>query len=160
MCSGDPRTFGYVTVAMHPQRQAPIAPEHVIEVIAKDFIEAIDNLKGGRYTSAGMMFRRVLQRSTTALMPDPSSLKSKNLSQRVDMLANDGVITEAMRDWATIIRLEGNSATHGEEEYGEDEFTAESADQLHRFTELFLIYAFSLPARVKEYHRQAEPEPD
>ena len=93
-------------------------------------------------------------------MPDPSSLKSKSLSQRVDMLANDGVITKAMRDWATIIRLEGNSATHGEKEYGEDEFTAESADQLHRFTELFLIYALSLPARVKEYHRQAEPEPD
>ena len=155
-CSGDPRSFGFGVGAMYPERQEPAAPDHVSEAIAGDFLEAVDNLKGGRYTSTGMMFRRVLQRSTTALIPDPALLKSKSLSQRVDMLANDGIITGAMREWATIIRLEGNSATHGEEEYGETEFTAESATQLHRFTELFLVYAFSPPARVAEYYRAAE----
>lgn len=63
-----------------------------------------------------------------------------------------------MRDWAEIIRLEGNTAAHGEEEFGESEFTRENANQLSLFTELFLIYAFTLPARVKEYHKQTKTE--
>ena len=155
-CPGDPQSFGFFAVAMYPEPQESTAPEHVSAAIASDFVEAVDNLKRGNYTSAGMMFRRVLQRSTTALIPDPASLKSKSLSQRVDMLANSGIITNAMREWATIIRLEGNSAAHGEEEYGETEFTMESATQLHHFTELFLVYAFSLPARVAEYYHGAE----
>ena len=141
---------------MYPQPQDPTAPDHVSETIGSGFVEAVDNLKRGNYTSAGMMFRRILQLSTTALIPDPALLKSKSLNQRIDILAEKRIITDAMREWATIIRLEGNSATHSEEEYGEPEFTMANATQLHRFTELFLVYAFSLPARVAEYYHSAE----
>ena len=155
-CSGDPRDFGFDMGEMYPKSQGAAVPEHVNEAVARDFAEAASNLSGGRYTSAGMMFRKVLQRSTTALATDRASMKGKDLKQRVDMLADEGVITEAMREWATIIRFEGNSATHGEEEYGEEEFTEESAVQLHRFTELFLTYAVTLPARVARYKTEDE----
>ena len=153
----DPRDHDYYLWDIHPKREDSPTPEYLTESIKKDFIEAVDNLEDGKHTSAGMMFRRVLQRSTTALIDDPSTLKSKNLKQRVDILAENGIITEAMGDWADIIRLEGNSANHDEEELGQDEFTAKDADQLHRFSELFLIYAFTLPARVKEYQEQSKP---
>ena len=155
--SGNPLNDENFLFRIYPEQQKPTTPEYLSEAIRKDFEEAVDNLKGGRYTSAGMMFRRVLQRSTTALIDNTSTLKSKTLKLRVDILAEQGIITEAMRDWTDIIRLEGNSANHDEEEFGQDEFTAEDADQLHRFTELFLIYAFTLPARVKQYHEQSTP---
>ena len=158
--SGDPLQNDYVIRNVYPKRECFSIPENLNESIEKDFIEAVDNLNNGNHTSAGMMFRRVLQRSTTALIKDPSTLKSKRLKQRVDILASEGIITEAMRDWADIIRLEGNSANHDEEEYGQDEFSSEDATQLHRFTELFLTYAFTLPARVREYHTQSKPTSD
>ena len=156
--TGNPIEEGFILLQTFPDQRVTKVPEHLNKAIAKDFLEAVDNLKSGRYTSAGMMFRRVLQRSTTALIDNPSALKSKTLKQRVYILADKGIITEAMRDWADIIRLEGNSANHDEEEYGQGEFTPEDATQLHRFTELFLTYAFTLPARVMEYHVQSKPE--
>lgn len=42
-----------------------------------------------------------------------------------------------------MIRLEGNEAAHEEEQ-----FTQEKATPMKEFTELFLLYAFTLPARV------------
>ena len=50
-----------------------------------------------------------------------------------------------MKDWAHAIRLDGNEATHEEDE----DFTADKAREMKDFTELFLIYAFTLPARIK-----------
>ena len=154
---GDPQGKGYVLVRTFPEQLSPVIPEHLSMSIAEDFEEAVDNLSSARYMSAGMMFRRVLQRSTTDLMDNPSILKGKDLKKRIDILADKGVITPAMQEWANIIRLEGNSANHDEEEFGQDEFTPEDAAQLHYFTELFLIYAFTLPARVKQYHEQSTP---
>ena len=153
---GDPQDEGFILIQTFPAQQKLNIPEHLTNPIAKNFEEAVDNLNSGRYTSAGMMFRRVLQRSTTALMDEPGTLKSKDLKKRIDILANEGIITEAMRDWADIIRLEGNSANHDEEEHGQDEFTLQDATQLHQFTELFLIYAFTLPARVKQYRETSK----
>ena len=156
-CSGDPREDGFAIIAMFPKDQTATAPEHVNPAIARDFKEALDNLQRGNHTAAGMMFRKCLQRATTALASDPASMKSKRLRQRIDMLAKDGRITEAMGEWAHIIRDEGNAATHWEEEHGEAEFTKEDATELRHFTELFLTYTFTLPARVAA-HSQAGKE--
>ena len=58
-----------------------------------------------------------------------------------------------MKDWAHQIRLDGNDATHEEDKV----FTKEDAEQIREFTELFLIYAFTLPERVK---RASPSEPE
>ena len=147
-CPGDPRDESFGMGDIFPKSERAAAPEHVSPAIARDFEEAMDSLQRENHTAAGMMFRKVLQRATTALASDPALMKSKGLLQRIDMLAKDTRITEAMQEWAHIIRDEGNSAAHWEEEFGEAEFTKEDATELRHFTELFLIYTFTLPARV------------
>ena len=142
-CEGDPRDHGF------PVKQMPsvrvLVPEHLDEEIAADFKEAVANLNGDRYTSAGIMFRRVLERATIAL--DPSS-HADSLYTRIEKLANASVISKELQESATIIRTGGNTAAHGARE----EFTSETAEQLHQFTELFLTYAFTLPAKVRAYY--------
>ena len=157
--TGSPEDDGFQVIHVIPRPQTQTAPEYVPEPIAANYIEAMDNLARKSFTSAGMMFRRVLQRATTALSDDdPSSFVKLTLQQRVNKLARDRLITDAMRDWADIIRLEGNSANHDEEELGQDEFTSYDASQLHRFTELFLIYAFTLPEKVRLYRHQSDSQ--
>lgn len=103
----------------------------------------MDSLRRGKWTSAGIMFRRVLERSTLKLEPDGEDFSNKRLRDRIDVLAEKYAITPAMKEWAHIIRDEGNEAAHGAS------FDEPSAKQLQEFTELFLIYGFTLPERVK-----------
>ncbi|EJF31722.1 hypothetical protein A936_09018 [Enterobacter sp. Ag1] len=60
------------------------------------------------------------------------------------MLSAKGKITEQMKDWAHIVRIDSNGAVHSDEE-----FTQYEAEEMIGFTEVFLIYSFSLPEMVK-----------
>ena len=55
-----------------------------------------------------------------------------------------------MKEWAQHIRLEGNDAVHGP-----DDYTEKDAKDLHTFAEMFLTYAFTLPEMLKK----ANPPP-
>ncbi len=147
---GHPRKCGFKVVEVHPKPQRITAPEHVPDAMARDYKEAMDSLRRGKWTSAGIMFRRVLERSTLELEPDGEDFSKKTLRERIDALAEQYAITPAMKEWAHIIRLEGNEAAHGAT------FDEPSTKQLQEFTELFLIYAFTLPARVAEARQGAE----
>ena len=151
---GDPRRSGYEFVAIHPKIQKLEAPDHVPEGISRDFNEAQDSLRRRNWTSAGMMFRKVLQRATTAIA-GPKMTLSYNLLARIDMLAERHLMTPAMREWAHVIRLDGNEAAHKEDQV----FTEQQATQMRDFTELLLIYAFTLPARVQAHREQTERSP-
>ena len=131
--------------AVHPEPRKIDAPEHVPQGIAQAYREAEDNLKRGNFTSAGIMFRRALEKATKALGSEESNSRRMSLFDRIDALAEKQAITPAMKDWAHLVRLEGNEAAHGS-----DDFDRESAEQIHSFTELFLIYAFTLPKRVAQ----------
>lgn len=50
-----------------------------------------------------------------------------------------------MQEWAHAIRLDGNEAAHEEEP-----FDKETCEALKSFTELFLMYAFTLPGMLAE----------
>ncbi len=153
-CNGDPTDEGFQLRDIHPKLQEPDIPEHIPEDIAKDFREAMDNMLRQNWTSTGMMLRKVLQRATTMLASvNGLNFQSKNLKSRISELANEGCITLAMREWADIIRVDGNDATHTENE----EFSKEEAVQMASFTEIFLVYAFTLPERVRKHREKAQP---
>ena len=141
----NPALRGYQISAIHPEPKRIEAPDHVPDGIAQDYREAADGLRRQSFTSAGMMFRKVLEQATLELAPasDRSALRKQRLNDRIDTLAGQHLLTPTMRDWAHMIRLEGNEAAHEEEQ-----FTQEKATQMKEFTELFLLYAFTLPARV------------
>jgi hypothetical protein len=65
------------------------------------------------------------------------------LKKRIDDLPAD-LATPAMKNWAHHIRLDANDAAHDPEQ-----FTETDANQLQIFAEIFLTYAFTLPAMMK-----------
>ena len=141
-------TAEFQLMKVRPKPQPVAVPEHLPELIARDYKEAADSLRRQKFTSADMMFRKVLQRATTALATtaEPKiTVQGLKLHARIDTLAYHQLITPAMREWAHLIRLDGNEANHEEDVV----FEQSDAEQIQAFTELFLIYAFTLPERVK-----------
>ena len=133
---------------VHPAPPVEAAPKHTPKPIADDFKEGLRCLRRGDFNAAGMMFRKTLQRATTALAQTAgmSPFKTKTpLQHRIDALAKAGHLTDSMRDLAVAIKLDGNEAAHEEDQ----EFDKSAATQTREFTELFLLYAFTLPERVK-----------
>ena len=133
---------------VHPAPPVEAAPEHTPEPIADDFKEGLRCLRRGDFNAAGMMFRKTLQRATTAIAQTAgmSPFKAKiPLQHRIDALAKAGHLTDSMRGLAVAIKLDGNEAAHEEDQ----EFDKGAATQTQEFTELFLLYAFTLPERVK-----------
>jgi len=88
-----------------------------------------------------MICRKTIDIATKNLLGDES--KNEKLVKRISLLHGKGLITEQMKDWAHIVRIDSNGAVHSDEE-----FTKEEAEEMIGFTEVFLIYAFSLPAMV------------
>jgi hypothetical protein len=131
----------YQLLEVYPKRELAVAPEAVPEAASRAFVEGVENLADGRYTSAIAMFRRALD---VGLKQFPSDIEAWRLEKRIDKLADAGAITKDMQTWAHKIRLEGNEAVHEL-----DNPSKEQATELKLFTELFLTYLFTLPARVK-----------
>ena len=125
-----------------PKLPISAAPECCPDRAAKFFVEAKDNLKRGNFETSVMLCRKVLDISTKAILGDES--KKENLSQRISMLHARGKITEQFKDWAHIVRMDSNEAVHSDEE-----FTNPEAEEMIGFTEVFLIYSFTLPEMVR-----------
>ena len=150
-CSGDPVDEGYKILRVCPKRPKTDAPDHVPDEIAQDYQEAMDSLRRQNWTSAGVMFRKVLERSTMEIALDKDDFGAMTLSQRINALADRHEITPAMKDWANLIRLEGNQAAHGDED-----FSRKGAEQIQEFSELFLVYTFTMPERVRLAREEAQ----
>ena len=131
---------------IYPRPSLACAPAHVPDDIAKNYNEAAASVRHQLYTPAGGTFRKALERATLALAPQPvsKSFRDKMLLQRIESLRSQQVITDGLCELAEEIRVLGNAAAHDD-----DDLSKEEAEQLQEFTELFLIYAFTLPARVK-----------
>ena len=116
-CEGDPRNEGFKLLEVHPKPQPVAVPEHLPERIARDYKEAADSLRRRSFTLAGMGFRKVLLRATTALAAgtEITCTKREDLKSRIDELAGKKLITPAMGEWAHLIRLNGNEANHEED---------------------------------------------
>ena len=138
---GVPTHYGFELEAVYPAPIIPSAPEHVPEPLARNYVEAFENLQSGRWDSAGVMFGRTLEMATKDLAP---GTERDSLKKRIDRLVNNGTMDPTIGDLADCIRDERNAVVH------EEEFDKESAEQLHEFTHLFLTYTYSLPGRVKD----------
>lgn len=126
----------------YPQSRDVTVPEHCPERASKFFIEAKENVNRGNYETSVMLCRKVIDIATREILGEDS--KKEQLSQRISMLHGKGKITEQMKDWAHIVRIDSNGAVHSDEE-----FSKEEAEEMIGFTEVFLIYSFTLPEMVK-----------
>ena len=144
----------FAVLEVHPKLEKINPPDHVPRPIAQNYREAIDGVRRQNYTSAAFVFRKILDRATRDLAPEGAveEFGKMPLFQRINALADHRQLTPAMRDWAHQIRLEGNEAVHDEDA------DAGTAAQLQAFTEMFLIYAFTLPERVRQSRSKAAVE--
>ncbi|HGE8480754.1 TPA: DUF4145 domain-containing protein [Serratia marcescens] len=137
-----PHGMRIMLIDYFPKPTAHVAPENSPDRAAKFFIESKENLARGNYETAVMLCRKVIDIATREILGEES--KKEQLSQRISMLHGKGKITGQMKDWAHIVRIDSNGAVHSDEKFTKDE-----AEEMIGFTEVFLIYSFTLPEMVK-----------
>ncbi|EPS1557780.1 DUF4145 domain-containing protein [Proteus mirabilis] len=135
--------YWFELIDIYPKITINNAPENTPERAAKFFIESKDDFQRGRYETCVMNCRKVMDIATKVLMGDEA--KDEKLSKRITTLFSQGKITEQMKDWAHIVRIDSNGAIHSDEE-----FTKEETKQILGFTEVFLMYSFTLPAMIEK----------
>jgi hypothetical protein len=131
---------GYTVLEKYPSKEEQAVPMHISENIQRCYVQGLDNLLRKQFDAAGAMFRKALDIATKELKET-----NGNLVNRIDALATKNKITPAMKDWAHAIRLDGNEAAHDGDPIGK-----ETCETLKSFTELFLMYAFTLPIMLEE----------
>ncbi|PKN07623.1 MAG: hypothetical protein CVU73_12845 [Deltaproteobacteria bacterium HGW-Deltaproteobacteria-8] len=130
----------YEVYACYPKCHVNEPPDHVSNNISRIYMQAVDSFQRSNFDASGAMFRKTLDIATKEL-----GSTSGKLHARINELAEKHEITPAMKEWAHAIRLDGNDATHEE-----DAFDKVTCEALKSFTELFLLYAFTLPGLLAE----------
>lgn len=128
-------------VQTYPVVAAANGPSHLPSNVAGYYDQGTDNFRRKHWDAAGTMFRKALDVGLRQL----HASNTGNLFDRINTLPEEIGVTPAMKEWAHQIRKLGNDAAHEDEP-----FTGDDAKDLYSFTELFLTYAFSLPAMLKE----------
>lgn len=138
-----------------PPTGEPCAPQDTPKDVAMDFVEGLRVLQVKAYSSAGNCFRRALEKATYHLLNKldlgAGEHKDMNLYSRIKLLRDRSLIAPQLYDWAEIIRDLGNKGSHGDVDFSEKD-----AVELKDFTGIFLIYVFTMPARV---HRMRTASP-
>lgn len=126
--------------AIYPANDKSI-PQDTPDNVRHYFHQALLNMRANpsTYDAAVAMFRTSLE----VACRDELGAKGKRLVDMIDDLASSGKITSDMKEWAHALRLGGNVPAHGEKPV-----TAQEAEDLQKFCEAFMMYAFTLPAMV------------
>lgn len=132
----------------YPRAESLAAPEYLPGNIESFFLQSAANLKSDNLDASAMMSRKVLEVAVKTLHPEGSG----TLYNRIEKLHELGMITDDLKDWAHIIRDNGNEAAHEEVPVN-----PEFASELLSFTELFLMYSFTMPGMVTNRRRTDEP---
>jgi hypothetical protein len=128
-------------IEINPEAKPLIIPPHLPENVANTFLQAKTAIINKLWDAAGVMCRKVLERTLSNIYPE---MKGKKLIDRINKAAETGLITISLRDWAHRVRIDGNEAAH------EDDFNEQESIDLVNFTEMLLTYLFSLPGMIKE----------
>ena len=134
---------------LYPKPQETKIPKNLPANINRFFMQASDSFKASSFDASSMMSRKTLEVAVKTLEPTATG----NLYKRIESLAKQNLITPDLKDWAHIIRDDGNTAAHEE-----DPVTKEHAEELLAFTEMFLMYTFTMPSMVKEKRKDDTQE--
>ena len=123
----------------YPQVEQPDVPKHLPEQVAKKFREGCQILNTSPDASVGM-FRKALELGLKDLS---TGINAWQLEKRINAMADKGLLTKELKDWAHELRLDGNDAMHEKEETTKDE-----AIQTRELTRYVLTYLYTLPSEV------------
>ena len=129
--------------ALHPSMDVS-PPKYLPTSVERCYVEAV-TIVGTASEAAGMMFRKTLEVALKTIRPEDQG----NLKNRIDEAAKAGAITKDLAEWAHRIRLDGNEAAHEDKPISSDDLEA-----LHHFTELVLLYLFTLPGMLRAWSEE------
>lgn len=127
----------------------PEPPKDIPEPVERYFRQGVDNLSRN-YDAAGIMFRKALETALKIKFPKIGDMSLKN---RIDKIAAQGALTSDLAAWANEIRDVGNEAAHGKHPSSK-----EDAQDLHDFTQLVLLYLYTLPAMLSKAQARRGPK--
>ena len=130
----------YSVIDFFPEVQAPEVPQHLPEGVAKKFREGCEIIETSPDAAVGM-FRKSLEIGLKDLSPEIEAWK---LEKRIEAMANKGLLTSDLKDWAHELRLDGNDALHESVDK-----TKEEAIQTRELARYVLTYLYTLPYAVK-----------
>lgn len=150
---GSPR---YAHFEYFPRPEEINVPDHLPENIKKPFVEAEENFKDGKWSSAAAMYRKAVDRSCTKILADSHIQFNTNdmLGRKLGLLKDSGLLPKSMTDWIELIKDDGNFALHDDDR---DFETKEEVAPTRRFATVLLEYLFTLPKEV-ELAKGAEDE--
>jgi hypothetical protein len=134
-----------------PSRRKPSAPAHTPAPVASRFVQGENAYQNGDWNAAAAMYRSALDVATKG-MPDVP--KGETFFKRLQWLNDHHRITPEIRAWGDTVRIEGNDALHGD-----DEFSEADTKPLRLFTEMFLRYVFELPGEVAAFRGGPDKPP-
>ena len=131
----------YNVIKTYPTTIDVESPSHLPENLSNFYLQAAKNLKSSNFDASAIMSRKVLEVAVKVL----DSNGNGNLYDRIEALEKSRLITPDLKDWAHIIRDDGNFAAHEELPVPK-----EFADEIFAFAEMFLMYTFTMPNMIKE----------
>jgi len=120
--------------------------ERIPEHIRKDINEAKLCLNVNAYRACAVMARRAIQNACI----DKGANRNKKLKEQIEELANKGVITNDLKEWANVVRWIGNDAAHPNKE----EVSKEDAEDILKLAEQFMYVIYVAPAIAKERRKK------
>lgn len=124
----------------HPLPQP--SDERIPEHIRKDLDEAKICLSVNAYRACAVMARRAIQSACI----DKGADKNKKLEKQIEELAQNGIITKDLKEWADVVRWVGNDAAHPDTQ----DVTREDAEDILNLSEEFMHVIYVAPAIAKE----------
>ncbi|MCH5277737.1 MAG: DUF4145 domain-containing protein [Desulfovibrionaceae bacterium] len=129
-------------LGVYPSPTPLEAPDGTPEDVAQAYKTARRNLHSGQdgdYEAACIMARRSVELAVNA-----AGGQGTNLKDKIDNLETQGIISQAMREWAHEIRDIGNDGAH------EPSVTRKDALQAVYFAEMLFTYLYTLPKMMAE----------
>lgn len=126
---------------LYPADETTLPPEVPIYV-RNSFYEARTCFKNGTYVAAAIMCRRTLEAFCQHKQASGASLHAM-----IESLHVSGVIDDRLKDWASVLKNDGNLAVHDPTV----EFREEDARDLIEFTETFIEYVFIIAEHFKAF---------
>ncbi len=133
--------------AFYPTPERPVITDSLPENVERTLIEAEAAYSAGLYTAAASCYRKSMERATKALLPDAKGM----LNARIRQIEKDGLLPRAMIELLDQVRIFANEAVHDDEV----DPTKEDCAGAREFCQLFLTYAFSLPAKIDVAKKKA-----
>lgn len=135
---------------MWPEPPQPYAHPALPENVRKDFItlqNILPQLPESPWIGISAC-RTILENAVEYLGGEGGTLH-----KRLHNLADKGILSSVLLDWADCIRLSGNAAVH------DCTGSIDEAEEIVEFTRLFLQYVFELPDRVRIARERAGKPP-